>query len=153
MHPRTTGVMEQASDDLSELYRVSRGTFQWSQTPPGESSGHSHGGQRSRRSPNTSRHSGNTEKAPVTSPQVFPGQRSSVEDDEPTIPHEAKGSPKRTLRCTKSNRGPGTLNFTPNVRTWQNRLSRRRVTRTFVHMTYGDIKLIQILFLQPFQIY
>ncbi|PKI36472.1 hypothetical protein CRG98_043137 [Punica granatum] len=100
-----------------------------------------------------SRHSGNTEKAPVTSPQVFPRQRSSVEDDEPTIPHEAKGSPKQTLRCTKGNRRPGTLNSTPNVRTGQNRLSRRRVARTFAHATNGDIRLIQILFVQAFQIY
>ncbi|OWM73819.1 hypothetical protein CDL15_Pgr015119 [Punica granatum] len=67
-HPRTTGVREQASDDLSELYKVSRGTFQWSQMFPGKSSGHIHGEQRSQRSPNTSRHSGNTEKAPVPSP-------------------------------------------------------------------------------------
>ncbi|PKI49901.1 hypothetical protein CRG98_029685 [Punica granatum] len=84
---------------------------------------------------------------------VFPGQRPSVGDDEPTIPHEAKGSPKRTLRCTRGNRGPRTLNSTPNVRRWQHRLSRRQVTRTFVHTTYGDIRLIQILFVQAFQIY
>ncbi|PKI58406.1 hypothetical protein CRG98_021164 [Punica granatum] len=38
-HPGTTRVGEQASDDLSELDLVSRGTFQWSQTPPGEPSG------------------------------------------------------------------------------------------------------------------
>ncbi|PKI68465.1 hypothetical protein CRG98_011154 [Punica granatum] len=100
-----------------------------------------------------SRHLGNTEKAPVTSPQVFPGQRSSVEDDEPTIPHDAKGSLKQTLRCTKGNRRPGTLNSTPNVRTRQNRLSRRRVAQTFAHATNGDIRLIQILFVQAFQIY
>ncbi|OWM70938.1 hypothetical protein CDL15_Pgr019449 [Punica granatum] len=66
--PRDHRVMEQALDDLSKLYRVSRWTFQWSQTPPDESSGHIHGKQRSQRSPNTSRHSGNTEEAPVTSP-------------------------------------------------------------------------------------
>ncbi|OWM87030.1 hypothetical protein CDL15_Pgr006194 [Punica granatum] len=40
-------------------------------------------------------------------PRSLPGQRSSVEDDEPTIPREAKGSPKRA---------------------GQNRLSRRRAT-------------------------
>ncbi|PKI67357.1 hypothetical protein CRG98_012254 [Punica granatum] len=57
--------MGQASDDHSELYRAPRGTFQWQQTPPDESSGHIHGKQRSQRSPNTSRHSGNTEKAPI----------------------------------------------------------------------------------------
>ncbi|PKH89643.1 hypothetical protein CRG98_049912 [Punica granatum] len=28
-HPGTTGVVKQASDDLSELYRAPRGTFQW----------------------------------------------------------------------------------------------------------------------------
>ncbi|PKI60852.1 hypothetical protein CRG98_018760 [Punica granatum] len=145
--------MEKASDDLSELYRISRGMFQWYQMPFGEPPGHDHDEQRSQRSSNTSRHSGNTEKAPVTSPQVFPGQRSSVEDDEPTIPHEAKGSSKQTLRYTKGNRRPGTLNSTSNVRTWQNRFSRRRVARTFVHATYGDIRLIQILFVQAFQIY
>ncbi|PKI31328.1 hypothetical protein CRG98_048281 [Punica granatum] len=67
--------------------------------------------------------------------------------------HEAKGSPKRMLGCTKSNRGPGASNPTPNVRTGQNRLSRRRVARTLVRMTYGDIRLIPILFVQAFQIY
>ncbi|OWM64349.1 hypothetical protein CDL15_Pgr009272 [Punica granatum] len=79
-------------------------------------------------------------------PRSPPGQRSSVGDDEPTIPREAKGSLKRTLRCTKSNRRPGVLNSTPNVRTGQNRLSKRRATRTFVHMIYGDIGFTQILF-------
>ncbi|PKI52414.1 hypothetical protein CRG98_027195 [Punica granatum] len=67
--------------------------------------------------------------------------------------HEAKRSPKRMLRCTKSNRGPGALNSTPNAQTGQNRLSRRRVARTFVHTMHGDIRLIQILFVQAFQIY
>ncbi|PKI60411.1 hypothetical protein CRG98_019196 [Punica granatum] len=52
-----------------------------------------------------------------------------------------------------SNWRTGTLNSTLNIQTGQNRLSRHRVTRTFVHMTYGDIKLIQILFVQAFQIY
>ncbi|PKI77650.1 hypothetical protein CRG98_001988 [Punica granatum] len=135
-HSGTTGVEEQASDDLSELDLVSQGTFQWSQTPPGEPSGHVHDKQKSQRSPNASRHSKNIEKAPATSPQVFPGQRSSVGDDERTIPHEARGSPRRTTRCTKGNRRPGALNSTPNAQTGQNRLSRRRATRTFVHMTY-----------------
>ncbi|PKI61265.1 hypothetical protein CRG98_018329 [Punica granatum] len=69
------------------------------------------------------------------------------------IPHGAKGSPKRMSRCTKSNRRPGAFNSTPNVQIGQNRLSRRRVTRTFVHTTHGDIRLIQILFVQAFQIY
>ncbi|PKI64538.1 hypothetical protein CRG98_015101 [Punica granatum] len=103
--------------------------------------------------PNTPGHSGNTEKIPVTSPKAFPGQRSSVEDNEPTISHEVEGSPKQTLTCTKSNRGPGTLNSTPNVRAWQNRFSKRRVARTFVHTTYGDVRLIQIHLVQAFQIY
>ncbi|PKI50908.1 hypothetical protein CRG98_028706 [Punica granatum] len=50
-------------------------------------------------------------------------------------PNGQKGPPKRTLRRSKSNRGPRTLNSTPNVRTGQNRLSRRRVARTSVHTT------------------
>ncbi|OWM80565.1 hypothetical protein CDL15_Pgr019149 [Punica granatum] len=82
-----------------------------------------------------------------------PGQQSSVGDDEPTIPREAKGLPKQTLRCTKSNRGTGTLNSTPDVRTGQNRLSRRQAARTFVHVAYGDIGFTQILFVRAFQIY
>ncbi|OWM73826.1 hypothetical protein CDL15_Pgr018886 [Punica granatum] len=67
-HPGTTGIAEKTSDDLSELDLVSRGMFQWSQTPPGESSGPILGKQTSQRPPNTLRHSGNTEKAPVASP-------------------------------------------------------------------------------------
>ncbi|PKI67200.1 hypothetical protein CRG98_012397 [Punica granatum] len=47
----------------------------------------------------------------------------------------------------------GTLNSAPNVQTGQNRRSRRRVTRAFVHTTHGDIRLIQILVIQAFQIY
>ncbi|PKI75901.1 hypothetical protein CRG98_003700 [Punica granatum] len=35
----------------------------------------------------------------------------------------------------------------------QNRLSRRRVARTYVHTTHGDIRLIQTLVVQAFQIY
>ncbi|OWM90778.1 hypothetical protein CDL15_Pgr002701 [Punica granatum] len=54
---------------------------------------------------------------PLKHQKAFPGQRSSVGDNKPTISHEVEGSPKQTLRCTKSNRGPGTLNSTPNVRT------------------------------------
>ncbi|PKI59985.1 hypothetical protein CRG98_019617 [Punica granatum] len=84
-HPGTTGVGEQASDDLLELYRVSRGTFQWSQTPPGEFSGHIHRKQRSQRSPNASRHSGNTEKAsesnepdPASCRPIFPQAAAAV---------------------------------------------------------------------------
>ncbi|PKI56388.1 hypothetical protein CRG98_023218 [Punica granatum] len=50
-------------------------------------------------------------------------------------PHETRGSPRRTIRHTKGNRRPGALNSTPNVRTGQNRLSRRRVTRTLVPTT------------------
>ncbi|PKI42624.1 hypothetical protein CRG98_036987 [Punica granatum] len=65
--------MGQASDDLSELYGVSRGTFKWWQTPPGESPGHIHGKQRLQRFLNTSRHSASTEKTPVTSPRASPG--------------------------------------------------------------------------------
>ncbi|OWM80557.1 hypothetical protein CDL15_Pgr015569 [Punica granatum] len=38
-HPGTTGIAEKASDDLSELNLASREMFQWSQTPPDESSG------------------------------------------------------------------------------------------------------------------
>ncbi|PKI56149.1 hypothetical protein CRG98_023467 [Punica granatum] len=38
-HPRTTKVGEQALDDLPELDLISRGTFQWSRTSPGEPSG------------------------------------------------------------------------------------------------------------------
>ncbi|OWM84365.1 hypothetical protein CDL15_Pgr021934 [Punica granatum] len=45
------------------------------------------------------------------------------------------------------------LNSTPNVQTGQNRLSRRRVARAFVHTTHGDIRLIQILVIQAFQIF
>ncbi|PKI46855.1 hypothetical protein CRG98_032751 [Punica granatum] len=47
----------------------------------------------------------------------------------------------------------GTLNSAPNVQTGQNRLSRRRVARTFIHTTHGDIRLIQILVIQAFQIF
>ncbi|PKI76953.1 hypothetical protein CRG98_002663 [Punica granatum] len=47
----------------------------------------------------------------------------------------------------------GTLNSAPNVQTGQNRLSRRQVARAFVHTTHGDIRLIQILVIQAFQIY
>ncbi|PKI64643.1 hypothetical protein CRG98_014959, partial [Punica granatum] len=47
----------------------------------------------------------------------------------------------------------GTLNFAPIVQTGQNQLSRRRVARTFIHTTRGDIRLIQILVNQAFQIY
>ncbi|PKI67430.1 hypothetical protein CRG98_012180 [Punica granatum] len=53
----------------------------------------------------------------------------------------------------RSNRRTETVNSTLNAQTGRNRLSRRRVTRTFVHTTYGDIRLIQILFIQAFQIY
>ncbi|PKI59632.1 hypothetical protein CRG98_019969 [Punica granatum] len=52
----------------------------------------------------------------------------------------------------EQSRTGGTLNSTPNVQTGQNRLSRHQVARTFVHTTYGDIKLIQILVVQAFQI-
>ncbi|OWM75160.1 hypothetical protein CDL15_Pgr012646 [Punica granatum] len=45
------------------------------------------------------------------------------------------------------------LNSAPNIQTRQNRLSRRRVARTFVHTTHGDIRLIQVLVVQAFQIY
>ncbi|OWM76836.1 hypothetical protein CDL15_Pgr016483 [Punica granatum] len=45
------------------------------------------------------------------------------------------------------------LNSAPNVQTGQDRLSRRRAARTFVHTTHGDIRLIQILVVQAFQIY
>ncbi|PKI78842.1 hypothetical protein CRG98_000767 [Punica granatum] len=48
----------------------------------------------------------------------------------------------------RSNRRTGMVNSSLNAQTGQNRLSRRRVTRTFVHMTYGNIRLIQILFVQ-----
>ncbi|PKI73186.1 hypothetical protein CRG98_006432 [Punica granatum] len=99
-HPGTTGVGEQTSDDPSELDLASRGTFQWPRTPPGEPSGHVHDKQRSQRSPNASIHSKNTEKALITSPQVFPGQRSSVGDDEPTIPPQAKSSAKPSHQAT-----------------------------------------------------
>ncbi|PKI65344.1 hypothetical protein CRG98_014259 [Punica granatum] len=50
-------------------------------------------------------------------------------------PTGQKGPPKRTLRRAKSNLGPRTLNSTPNVRTGQNQLLRRRVARTSVHTT------------------
>ncbi|PKI55042.1 hypothetical protein CRG98_024568 [Punica granatum] len=50
----------------------------------------------------------------------------------------------------KSNWRTGMVNSTLNIQTGQNRLSRRRVTRTFVHTIYGDIRLIQILFVQTF---
>ncbi|OWM69315.1 hypothetical protein CDL15_Pgr026468 [Punica granatum] len=93
--------MGQASDDHSELYRAPRGTFQWLQTSPDEFSGHIHGEQRSQRSLNTSRHSGNTEKAPVTIPLVFLGQRSLAGDSEPTIPRETKSSPRQASKRTK----------------------------------------------------
>ncbi|PKI70801.1 hypothetical protein CRG98_008796 [Punica granatum] len=53
MHPGTTKVREQASDDLPELDLVSRGTFQWSRTSPGEPSERAHGKQRSQRSLST----------------------------------------------------------------------------------------------------
>ncbi|PKI53554.1 hypothetical protein CRG98_026055 [Punica granatum] len=53
----------------------------------------------------------------------------------------------------KEQSGTGAFNSTPNVRTGQNRLSRRPVARTLVHTTYGDIRLIPILFVQAFQIY
>ncbi|PKI73729.1 hypothetical protein CRG98_005878 [Punica granatum] len=66
-HPGTTGVVEQASDDLLELYGAPQMTFRWKPTPPGESSGHIHGKRRSQRFPNTSRHPGNTKKTSVTS--------------------------------------------------------------------------------------
>ncbi|PKI61339.1 hypothetical protein CRG98_018274 [Punica granatum] len=75
-HLGTTRVGEQASDDLPKLDSVSRGTFQWSRTSPGEPSGHFHGKQRSQRSPSTSqrspstsRHSGNAEKTSVKVPR------------------------------------------------------------------------------------
>ncbi|OWM74747.1 hypothetical protein CDL15_Pgr012661 [Punica granatum] len=67
-YPGTTGIMEQVSDNLSKLDLVSRGTFQWSQAPLSESSGHIHGKQRSQRSPNTSGHSVNIDKTRITSP-------------------------------------------------------------------------------------
>ncbi|PKI50084.1 hypothetical protein CRG98_029522 [Punica granatum] len=71
-----------------------------------EPSGHIHGKRGPQRFPNTSRHLGNAEKNPVTSPKASPGQRSPAEGDEPMIPHGAEGSPKRMSRSTKSNRGP-----------------------------------------------
>ncbi|PKI49595.1 hypothetical protein CRG98_030018 [Punica granatum] len=68
---------------------------------------HVYGKQRPQRFPNTSRHSGNTEKVPVTSPRGLPGPtvlgRGRRADDS----HGAEGSPKRMSRRTKSNRGPG----------------------------------------------
>ncbi|PKI62004.1 hypothetical protein CRG98_017590 [Punica granatum] len=74
--PGTTRVEEQASDNLPELDSVSRRTFQWSRTSPGEPSGYFHGKQRlqqslstSQRSPSTLRHSENTRKIPVKVPR------------------------------------------------------------------------------------
>ncbi|PKI70819.1 hypothetical protein CRG98_008786 [Punica granatum] len=103
-HPGTTKVGEQASDNLPELDSVSRSTFQWSRTFPGEPSGHFHGKQRSqrssstpRRSPSTSRHSGNIEN---------PGQK-SLGLPGPTVPdrrRRANDSP-RGKRTAKTNVG------------------------------------------------
>ncbi|PKI54160.1 hypothetical protein CRG98_025455 [Punica granatum] len=53
----------------------------------------------------------------------------------------------------RSNWRTGTVHYTLSIQTGQNRLSRRRVVRTFVHMTHGDIRLIQFLFVQASQIY
>ncbi|PKI49207.1 hypothetical protein CRG98_030396 [Punica granatum] len=63
--PRTWGIVSPRAKQVSW---VSRMTCQWSRTPLDKPSGHIHGKQRSQRSPNTSRHWGNTEKAPVPSP-------------------------------------------------------------------------------------
>ncbi|PKI75973.1 hypothetical protein CRG98_003631 [Punica granatum] len=101
-HSGTTRVGEQASDNLSELDSVSRSTFQWSRTSPGEPSGRFHGKQRPqrssstpRRSPSASRHSGNIEnpshKSPgLPGPTVF-GRRRRAND------------PTRGKRVTEAN--------------------------------------------------
>ncbi|PKI72130.1 hypothetical protein CRG98_007517 [Punica granatum] len=66
-HLRTTRTMEQVPDRLSRLLLVSR----WSRTPLGESSERVSDEQRPQRSPNTSGHSGNTEKTPVAGLGTF----------------------------------------------------------------------------------
>ncbi|PKI40911.1 hypothetical protein CRG98_038709 [Punica granatum] len=68
-------------------------------------------------------------------------------------PTRQKAHRDKHYNSQRSNRGTGTVNSSLNAQTGQNRLSRRRVTQTFVHMTYGDIRLSQILFVQAFQIY
>ncbi|PKI31456.1 hypothetical protein CRG98_048153, partial [Punica granatum] len=58
------------------------------------------------------------------------------------------GQKDRQNECQDAQRAigdRGTLNSAPNVQTGQKRLSRRRVARTFIHTTHGDIRLIQIL--------
>ncbi|PKI56707.1 hypothetical protein CRG98_022899 [Punica granatum] len=62
------------------------------------------------------------------------------------------GQKDRQNECKNAQRsigGRGALNF----QTGQNRLSRHRVARTFVHTTHGNIRLVQILVIQAFQIF
>ncbi|PKI70464.1 hypothetical protein CRG98_009134 [Punica granatum] len=99
-----------------------------------------------------------THLPPLTSsgaplPPVFPGQRSPTADDEPTITRGAKDRQNECKDAQRSIGGRGALNSTPHVQTGQNRLSRCRVARTFVHAMHGDIRLIQILIIQAFQIH
>ncbi|PKI67204.1 hypothetical protein CRG98_012401 [Punica granatum] len=77
---RPFGTLRGSPRDVSEIANA-----------PDEPSGHIREEQRPQRFPNTSRHSGNTEKIPVTSPWASPGQRSSAGDDEPMIPTGQKG--------------------------------------------------------------
>ncbi|PKI75960.1 hypothetical protein CRG98_003618 [Punica granatum] len=63
------------------------------------------------------------------------------------------GQKDRQNECWDAQRAigdQGALNSVPNVQTGQNRLSRRRVVRTLVHTTHGDIRLIRILVVQAF---
>ncbi|PKI33961.1 hypothetical protein CRG98_045648, partial [Punica granatum] len=93
----------------------------------------------------------NSARSPETESLGLPG---------PTVPdrgRRANDHPrgKRIARTNaqRSIKGQGMPNSTPNVRTGQNRLPRRRVARMFVHTTHGDIRLIQILVIQAFQIH
>ncbi|PKI77634.1 hypothetical protein CRG98_001972 [Punica granatum] len=119
-HPGTTEVVEQASDDLSELYGAPRGTLRKPRSQV----------------PRSSRANGL--RSGTTSQQS---------------PKRQKAHRDKHYNAQRSNRRTETVNSTLNAQTGQNRLSKRRVTRTFVHTTYGDIRLIQILFVQAFQIY
>ncbi|PKI44738.1 hypothetical protein CRG98_034873, partial [Punica granatum] len=99
------------------------------------------------------RHSGHTEKIPVKVPR---SSRANGPRPRTTSQQSPAGQKGRRNECKNAQRSigdQGTLNSTPNVRTGQNRLPRRRIARTPVHATHGDIRFIQIFIFQAFQIF
>ncbi|PKI40350.1 hypothetical protein CRG98_039258, partial [Punica granatum] len=132
----------------------------WSRTSPGEPSGRAHGKteittipehNNDPRAPQDIQGTLRKSRSQVPRPPRANGPRPRATSQRSPMGHKGHRNERQDTQRAIGDRGM--LNSAPNVQTGQNRLLRRRVARTVVHTTHGDIRLIQILVIQAFQVF